>query len=71
MTNEGQGPVVEKLTYTVSEYAAMLGKSIQTTVVYMEEGLIPGEKIKGRWMIRKPEVDEWFARQRVGIRGAA
>jgi len=43
----------------------MLGVTPQTVVVWMEKQKIPGEKIEGRWIIRKPEVDEWFSRQRL------
>ncbi len=59
---------VERSTYTLQQYAIMLGLSLGTTVKFMEEGLIPGEKIKNNWIIRKPEVDDWFSRQRVGVK---
>ena len=59
--------MVEKLTYSIREYAVMLDVEPQTVVNWMKKGIIPGEKPEGagRWIIRKPEVDEWFARQRV------
>ena len=57
--------MIERLTYSIKEYAAMLGFTPQTVVVWMEKQKIPGEKIEGRWIIRKPEVDEWFSRQRL------
>jgi excisionase family DNA binding protein len=57
--------VGEKWTYSVDEYADMLGFTSQTAIAWMKKGLIPGEKVNGRWVIRKPEVDEWFRRQRV------
>lgn len=56
-----------RLTYTLREYADMLGVSTQTVVTWAEKRKIPGEKIEGRWIFRKPEIDEWFCRQRVGV----
>lgn len=59
--------MVEKQTYSIKEYAVMLGVSPQTVVAWMRKGIVPGEKPEGAgiWVIRKPEVDEWFSRQRL------
>jgi excisionase family DNA binding protein len=50
--------VVERQTYTVEEYAEILGYTRLTVIGKMRKGEIPGyqEKKKARWVIRKPEV---------------
>ena len=51
---------VERQTYTVDEYALLLGVSTQTVIAWMKKARIPGEKIEGSWVIRKPEVELWL-----------
>lgn len=57
--------MVERQTYTVKEYAVLLGLSINTVKDRLRKGLIPGEKNGRVWLIKKPEVDLWLAGQPV------
>jgi excisionase family DNA binding protein len=57
--------MVERQTYTLKEYAVLLGCSLNTVKARLNRGEIPGEKIGRLWLIKKPAVDKWLAEQPV------
>lgn len=48
------------IMYSVSEVAAILGKSPYTVARYAKEGLLNGGKINGRWYFTKEQIKEFM-----------
>ncbi|MFO7768337.1 MAG: helix-turn-helix domain-containing protein [bacterium] len=51
---------VERRVYFVSEVAEILGVSRQTVLKYIKEGLVPGIRVGGRYLIMKDEFEEFL-----------
>ena len=48
------------IMYSVTEVAAILGKSPYTVARYAKEGLLNGGKINGRWYFTKEQIKEFM-----------
>jgi excisionase family DNA binding protein len=49
---------MDKQYLTVNEVAALTGFHIMTIYQKLEEGVLPGTKIFGRWRVAKTTIDE-------------
>jgi excisionase family DNA binding protein len=58
---------VTRRVYFVSEVAEILGVSSQTVLKYIKEGLVPGIRVGGRYLIMKDEFETFL---RSGGRGS-
>jgi excisionase family DNA binding protein len=58
---------VTRRVYFVSEVAEILGVSRQTVLKYIKEGLVPGIRVGGRYLIMKDEFETFL---RSGGRGS-
>lgn len=56
-----------RVTYTVSEVAAMLGISRATTYVLLRTGQIPARRIGSRWIIACRRFNMWLDSDPFGI----
>lgn len=46
---------------TVAETARLLRLSINTTYVYLADGVIPGQKVGRRWIVSRARLDAWLS----------
>lgn len=51
---------VERRVYFVSEVAEILGVSRQTVLKYIKNGVVPGLRVGGRYLIMKDEFDAFL-----------
>ncbi len=51
---------VERRVYFVSEVAEILGVSRQTVLKYVKDGVVPGLRVGGRYLIMKDEFEEFL-----------
>lgn len=51
--------MTEPLYYRPGEVAAILGKSVNTVIRWLNDGKIPGEKVGGLWFVDKAQLAEW------------
>ena len=51
---------VERRVYFVSEVAEILGVSRQTVLKYIKNGIVPGLRVGGRYLIMKDEFDTFL-----------
>jgi excisionase family DNA binding protein len=51
---------VTRRVYFVSEVAEILGVSRQTVLKYIKEGLVPGIRVGGRYLIMKDEFETFL-----------
>lgn len=48
------------IMYSVTEVAAILGKSPYTVARYAKEGLLEGNRINGRWYFTKEQIKDFM-----------
>ena len=51
---------VERRVYFVSEVAEILGVSRQTVLKYIKNGIVPGLRVGGRYLIMKDEFEAFL-----------
>jgi len=51
---------VERRVYFVSEVAEILGVSRQTVLKYIKNGIVPGLRVGGRYLIMKDEFETFL-----------
>jgi excisionase family DNA binding protein len=57
------------LVYSPAEVAALMNRSSRTVYDMLRTGELPGRQVRGRWLIRKVDLDAFLAPSGVG-RGA-
>jgi len=56
------------LVYSPNEVAALMGRSSRTVYDLLRTGELPGRQVRGRWLIRKVDLDAFLAPSGVGRR---
>lgn len=50
----------DRVTYTVIQAAYLLNLTVGVTLRYMQEGIIPGERIRGCWVVPRTRFHAWL-----------